>query len=507
MPYVVAALIALVALARGGYAAWGILALELGSVGLLLWVVGEVLYATSDEERALLRAGRRSTSEVTIEGPGESKASYRARSSRDYFVIAGFPFKKTHLGIPFGLLTVWILLSLLPLDAHWLERLSPKALELRSDASAPWTLSPFMTARSLWMFLACFGLVAVGAHLGSNPARVRRLSLLLFGLGVGFGLHGMAQWLFGLQDLFGRDPSMSALRASGSFGNRNHYAAFMCMLFLCGLGWLATKRIELTGRTALAGRSLRRFEESGGQLFLLGLGAVVSGVGLVFSLSRSGITFALLGTAVWVALVSTRRSPDEGRGRFRSWTSALTLSLATLAIAAWVGLDPVVHRFKLLSDEWETEQGRSLVWKDSLTALPDFAVTGSGLSTYRYVFPIYRSFGGNLAYSWAHNDYIQLLIELGVPGFLLLLWVMAIVGLWSARVRKSLGAQSRSGHLHAGYVAAIVAIAFHSFTDFPLHLAANAALLSVIVGVAVGAEPPLRRSRRSTERAGEVASD
>ena len=121
-------------------------------------------------------------------------------------------------------------------------------------------------------------------------------------------------------------------------------------------------------------------------------------------------------------------------------------------------------------------------------AIPDFAVTGSGLSSYRYVFPIYRSFGGTIAYSWAHNDYLQVLIELGVPGFLLLLWVMGAVAFRSYRVRKRIAGDSALLHLHAGYLAACVALALHSFTDFSLHLAANAALLSVVVGVAVGLE-------------------
>jgi O-antigen ligase len=128
------------------------------------------------------------------------------------------------------------------------------------------------------------------------------------------------------------------------------------------------------------------------------------------------------------------------------------------------------------------------VWADSVHAIPDFAITGSGLSSYRYVFPIYRSFGGTIAYSWAHNDYLQVLIELGVPGFLLLLWVMGVVAFRSHRVRKRIAGDSTLLHLHAGYLAALVALALHSFTDFGLHLAANAALLSVIVGVVVGLE-------------------
>jgi O-antigen ligase len=120
-----------------------------------------------------------------------------------------------------------------------------------------------------------------------------------------------------------------------------------------------------------------------------------------------------------------------------------------------------------------------------LGAVEDFWLTGSGLSSYRYVFPRYRSFGGKIFYSWAHNDYLQMLIELGAPGLLLILWIMGGVW-WGARcVRRRLGVSSLR-YLHAGTSAAAVAIALHSFTDFGLHLPANAAWLAVIVGVVVG---------------------
>ena len=54
MPVAVAVVIVVVALARGGYYHWGMLALELGAVGLLLWAVAEILWGTKPKERAIL---------------------------------------------------------------------------------------------------------------------------------------------------------------------------------------------------------------------------------------------------------------------------------------------------------------------------------------------------------------------------------------------------------------------------------------------------------------------
>ena len=508
MPIALALLVTTVALARGGYAAWGILALELGAVALLLWVVVEVLWGTSSAERQHYRRQRRLRSatadDVEFILPGQSQDEIPPKPRDRYLILFGYPFKRTHLGLPLALLVLWIAVSLVPLDMDWLSELSPQAHALRSDApgpatdSAPWSLAPFLTLRSLWIGLACFTLVFVSAHMASSPKKIEQLSLALFLMGIGFGLYGMAQWLFGLQELFGRDPTTAGLRASASFGNRNHYAAFMEMLLLCGLGWTGTKRAGIL--EPIEGRRrgfLRRIEETGGKLFFLGLGVLITSVGLIFSLSRSGITFALAGAAVFVLLRPSPRNDGatiERPGRSavpsgrRKLHGLVAIALAVVGVCAWIGLDPVVHRFKLLPNEWEQERGRTLVWTDSLDAIPDYAVTGSGLATYRYVFPRYRSFGGTIAFSWAHNDYLQVLIELGIPGFLIVLWVMIAVWRRSRRVRRTLAAEPSLCHLHAGYLAACVALALHSFTDFSLHLAANAALLSVIVGVAVGVE-------------------
>ena len=488
MPFAVVGLIVAVALARGGYHASGILTFELGAFALLFWVIAEVLFDTADEERARLLAQRKSrATDVEIVLPGGS-VHETPRSSDDYLVISGFPFKKTSLGLPLLLLTLWVAASLIPMPVGSLEWVSPQAYALRSEAArlgaassptAPLSVAPFLTARSLWMWCACIALMVIGAHMGARRKRVERFCQLLFLTGVGFGIYGLGQWLFGLQELLGQTTASAHLRASASFGNRNHYAAFMEMLLLCGLGWVGMHHAGL--RTDARESLARRIEAGGGKLFLLGLGVVFVSLGLIFSLSRAGITFGLVGAAVYLFL---RPSPAPGRGVIELRDSArprrrvpgvIAVVLLVVGTASWIGLDPVVHRFKLLPNEWQAERDRTRVWSDALAAVPDYAVTGSGLSTFRYVFPMYRSFGGRLFYSWAHNDYLQVLIELGAPGLLLLVWIAAATFRRARWVRASLSDDPALLHLHAGFAGALIALALHSFTDFGLHLMGNAA--------------------------------
>jgi O-antigen ligase len=464
----------------------------------------------------------------------------RSRKREHYFSWGGYPFRRTGLGLPILLLSLWLVVSLFPLAENSLAGLSPRAHALRQEAqvlmshqdtpalgSAPWSLAPFFTLRSLWLWLAYLGLFYFGVHLAGEPRRVERLSQLLFLLGIAFGMWGIGQWAAGLQELFGADPSTAGLRASGSFGNRNHYAAFMEMLLLAGLGWLGAQwSVFLEAHPGSEGRFWRRVnlmaQEAGAKLVLTGLGIVFLALGLLFSLSRSGISFALAGCAVFILLAPRSDVEEEavdlrmrhkGRrdSRLRRRASplhwVLALGLVVVGIAAWIGLDPVVHRFELLPMEWEAEQSRWQVWTDSIGAVKDYYLTGSGLSSFRYIFPIYRSFGGTLFYSWAHNDYLQALIELGVPGFALVVVLMGLVGRAVRRVRRKLAAEPRLVFLHAGYTAAVVAVALHSFTDFGLHMPANGALTSVVIGIVVGLESDGPHREEEDPRHGRVERD
>ena len=525
-------LIMLVALGRGGYDPWATLALELGAVAFALWIVLDVLRNIGSAERgrileqrrALKRlpflerhpwlklSGRRKT-EVTILPPGsvDEEESFNF-DAENHVVVLGFPFKRTGLGVPFLLISLWIAVSLIPLDPAWLEAISPEAYSLRSEVEAlvggkvgpaPLSLSPFLTLRDLWQWFAYLVLFYSAFKLAGNAKRVERLTLTLFLCGIAFGAFGTVQWLLGLQSQLGEATSIATLRARGTFGNPNHYAAFLGMILLCSLGWLGwlgSRNLELS-LTEGPRRRHAGAEEAGARHILGSLGIIAIGLGIVFSLSRSGLAFALAGCVAFALLTKGRPEPERSETievesgnqpkRPRSSSRGYwALGLAAASFALWIGLEPVISRFGELPKHWEAERSRPQVWKDSLVAVEDFWLTGAGLSANRYVTSNYRTFSGPVFYSWVHNDYLQLLIELGLPGLLLLFWIATLVWLSAHRAREKLQEYPALLQLHAGYCAALVAIALHSFTDFSLHMPANFAAVSMVLGVVLGLEPP-----------------
>jgi O-antigen ligase len=315
-------------------------------------------------------------------------------------------------------------------------------------------------------------------------------------LGLGLLLLGAASGFFGIGQFFDELRSASglateALRASGSFGNPNHFAAFQSMLLLSSLGFLAWLR----ARSARQPRGLRSNE--GGIAGIAALGIIVIALSLLLSLSRSGIAASLAGVFVFASLT---RGPAAGGFRQSTsgpvgivrWLAAIGLSIG--AVFLWIGVEPLVGRFTGLAEQWSQEATRVQVWRDSAPAVRDFWVTGSGLGSFRYVSGRYRTFGGRIFYSWAHNDYLQLAIELGLPGALLTLWLLAAFFRRARLVRGDLLPDRPLHALHAGFASALAAVAVHSLTDFSLHLPANLALCAALAGAVVGMERKEARS-------------
>jgi O-antigen ligase len=197
-------------------------------------------------------------------------------------------------------------------------------------------------------------------------------------------------------------------------------------------------------------------------------------LGLLFTASRMGIISLLFSFSLVAVLF---RNPQGGQ-RF-SKTPVLILGLALLW-AAWIGLDAVISRFLDVSENFEM---RWEMWTNTFQIIKDFPLFGSGLGTFTYVFPPYRSIHLEGIASHAENDFLQLISEVGVIGagvllvpFLLLL-PRAFTGI------RSLSLEDPKRYIGIGAMVGILGLMFHSIVERNIQVPANAFLFTFLLAI------------------------
>src|SRR5262249_5048663 len=129
------------------------------------------------------------------------------------------------------------------------------------------------------------------------------------------------------------------------------------------------------------------------------------------------------------------------------------------------------------------------IWKDTTRLVAAYKWTGCGLGTYEHCLYQFKTAAPANTVDFAHNDYLQILSEVGIPGGLLI----AAIAVWILTRLLSVVLFMRGGRnweLAVGLLALFLALGIHSLADFNLYIPANALALAWLGGIAVS--PGLR---------------
>lgn len=400
---------------------------------------------------------------------------------------------------PVGLLVVLVLLQLVlgnrPLLA-W--ALGPPG-DLGSASTPPalvltlGTLARAHTIDALRIFLSYVGAYVLVIHLIRTRAQLERLvsTLLVLGGGLAFlavlDYLGRDAWL-----LRWRDAGDGTGRLSGTFANPDHFGAWLSMLIFLGIGYLLARPGRKSGRTSLRrllGSPARR--EEAVRRYLPFIAVLVMAVALIFTLSRGALVSALAAGLVLLGWLHALR-----RIR-RSLALIATLLIATFCYGAWIGFEPIQARLR--HADYAT---RWIQTVSSVPILKTFPILGGGLGTYQDIYLRYQPAAldpGHVYYTHAHNDLLQLWLELGVVGGVVLLVLAWRVG-WDlvgahllgrascpAGGGEGEGAQRHdpfSVGLAVGALAAVIGLLVHSLVDFSARIPANGLLAATCLGIA-----------------------
>jgi len=259
---------------------------------------------------------------------------------------------------------------------------------------------------------------------------------------------------------------------SGTYVNRNHFAGLLEMILP---GTVACGIALVKGGSFRSPSILRTL--SGSAMFVAATSIFVA---IVYSQSKMGFVATLVGLLAMgiVALGS-------GLPARRKWFWLAGLAAILLGVFIFFPSDQTIEGFGNAFADDSTGEGRLPIAADTLHLIADFPIFGSGLGTYGSAFAKYQSKNIDVGFDYAHNDYLQLLAELGIVGFSLLTFCIVVIVTKAYRVATS-EPDSTNRLLGLGCFAGMLAIALHSLVDFNLYMPANAMVLVWIAAIAMG---------------------
>ncbi len=278
-------------------------------------------------------------------------------------------------------------------------------------------------------------------------------TLAIFALVQGLGPNGKLYWL--------RTPRFGGW-IYGPYVNHNHYAGLMELLVPIPIAVCLSRHV--TRRNRILAASV----------------AAIVGSTILLSGSRGGmVAFA----GQMVVLILFRGQRPHGQRKLK-WT---VVAIAAIAFAVWAGGRDLANRITTIPGEAKTELSggtRIRIDRDALRMIARKPILGWGLGTFGDIYPQFRTFPTDLVIDKAHNDYVQLLVEMGVLGFVVMLWFLVLT--YRAAIRKL---ENAGGHasreLALAAIVGVTGILIHSFFDFNLQIPANAAWFYVLCAVAV----------------------
>ena len=287
---------------------------------------------------------------------------------------------------------------------------------------------------------------------------------------------------------------------TSTFVNRNSYATYAGLGLLCATGLL----IQLVGkandefgeRAERLRRLVTKFSEG---CWVLLVAWVVLATALLLTDSRGGI----LSTCIGLITLFVGLSVSRDTSRHHAGIMAAIFLAAGIAFFSLSG-GTVLQRLTETSLEGAI---RPDIYGLTIEAISDRPWLGTGYGTFPEVFRIYRdeSIGGIV--EKAHNTYLELALELGIPAALALLLAVVVTVMYCAvGIRR----RRRDSIYPALGLAATALVGTHSLVDFSLQIPAVAVTYSLILGAACAQSWSSRQVSRAPRRAraadGEQAS-
>lgn len=404
-----------------------------------------------------------------------------------------------YLGLQMITLPLSLLESLAPANAQWWLNLPPSVAATGGRLAASLQSARVEGLKHcMYVVFFCLTLLLVDSDKRLGIVIYTMVAAALFEAAYGLAAHFLRDsFPFWRPEWFGHNW------ASGTFINKNHYAAHLSFAIALTLGvclaYVARRpyrALRLSWRALLS-----RVTE-----VLLDPGSLRFGILLVlltaffFAQSRG----AFLGLAVagggllgfGLLWRETRPSSKEGarppsaERRVIPW-----VFLVGITAALWLSSSGLFAR---LTPTALADPGRVNIWRQSLAMWGDHWLFGVGNGSFQTVVTSYRTPElDGLLYDYVHNDHLQLLVEQGLVGAVLFYAFFFLCCWRMLRAYCLRGYSKRKQSVLLGILIAVSAFFLHGLVDFNFHIPANALWFYTLLGLGLVSSAGIRDSRFS----------
>ena len=393
----------------------------------------------------------------------------------------------------------YMLFQLLPLPPFFLKLLSPQSFSVYSlteeagdNAWHPLTLNPKATLKEFFRFSTYALCYIATVQLLSRYRFLKKVLLTLCLLAGAIAFEGIIQKYGSPTKIYWFRATVDNVTMMGPWVYHNHFAGYMEMLLPVCLALFLYHRPAFSYDLPLREKILSVFTLPKANMhIILGLCAILMYASIFVSLSRGGIISSTLSLLFFLFLLTRYKDnfSHSARGKY-----ILLFLLVSVAAISWFGWEPIFGRFdKIANASGEIQESRLIVWRDSWRMIKDFPIFGSGFGTFLTTYPAYRTVPGKFIYDHAHNDYLEILTDGGLVGFLLVSLFLLVL------FRNTLAVLAkRRDHfatlLTVGSMSGIVALLLHSVTDFNMHNGANGLYFFLLCGILVSSSHTRRQA-------------
>ena len=316
-----------------------------------------------------------------------------------------------------------------------------------------------------WAFFTAFWSIA---YVSSRLKRTQVKWVLIVVL-----IMGAFEAIYGLMSMQGDGDILGlwqkiyyASDATGTFTNRNHFANFLALCLPLGICALSGDKPWVMSRYP------KNF-----RLFLLGLYVVISILAALASHSRMGLVVTLVAGGSWLGFSQLRKTR---RLEAIDWAGLVGAVVLVNLIMLWFGVNETTARAVKLADG----NARLEIWSNIFDLPEKVWLFGVGPGNFSEVFALVKPIESGVFYYYAHNDYLEFVLEYGVPISIILIVIGAT---WfRSNFRGSILKDKMS--IRTAAACSLIVMAMHSLVDFSLQIPANATYLAVALGLLLNHE-------------------